>query len=133
MKEVSSGYANNFLIPKKIVLEYGEKTKNIIEEKLRQGSRAEQVEKKRRTVLSEQIDSVKLVFKLKSHGNGELYGSVGAADICKELCGRGIKVSKNQILIEKPLKKVGSYSLVVKLSNALQPSLKVKLIASSGE
>jgi large subunit ribosomal protein L9 len=133
LKDVSVGYANNFLIPSKIVLEYCEKTKGMIQSKIKDAGREVQIEKKRRTVLSDQIDSARLVFKLKSNGRGELYGSVGAAEISRELMGCGIKVSKNQILIEKPLKKIGSYSLYVKLSSTLQPTLRVRLVAEDVE
>ena len=129
IKNIADGYAKNFLIPNKIAIEYNNLTKNDIDVRIKKLNQKIKVETKKRTELSDSIESTKLKFHVKSHDDGNLYGSIGAEEICEALKKENIIISKNQVLIKKSIKKVGSHFVLIKLSNTLQPELKINVIS----
>ena len=129
IKNISDGYAKNFLIPKKLAIEYNNLTKNDIDNRLKKLKEEIKIETKKRTELSDSIESTKLKFFVKSHDDGNLYGSIGAEEICEELKKQNINISKNQILIKKSIKKTGQHLIQIKLSNTLQPELKINVFS----
>lgn len=126
VKDVSDGYAKNFLIPKKFALLYDNSVACLV---AKDASLKEKVEKNK-SALSEKISSLILEFQVQSHDDGCLYGSIKSEDIVKKIYSdHHISLSAGQILLEKPLKKLGSYLVHVKLSNVLRAKLKLRLLA----
>jgi large subunit ribosomal protein L9 len=126
VKDVSDGFARNFILPRKLGVECTDFTQAKFNSLIAQVKEKETVSAKRRTDLSDAIETAKIVIKTKSH-DGILYGSVAEIDILNELKRSGISISKNQIILDKPIKKVGSYSVPIRLSSTLLPMLKVKV------
>lgn len=126
--KVSSGYANNFLIPKgfarivseKEVGELKKKNKNIESLKSQVASKT--------SILCENIKKTSLTIKQKAHDDGKLYGAVPASLVAAELKSKGFSVSKSQIEFNKSIKKIGQYVVTVKLSSKLKPELNLKVI-----
>jgi large subunit ribosomal protein L9 len=129
VKVVADGYARNFLIPTGKVIEVTNLTEEDIKNRFSQNKEKVIKNEKKRTALSQSIEMLKMVLVVKIHDDGRLYGSIGVQDILDELAKNGINVSKNQVLLEKPLKKVGTYSVTIKLSSSLKPELKIKITA----
>jgi large subunit ribosomal protein L9 len=126
VKSVADGYAQNFLIPNKFALVYDDATKFLIEKNEKIQHKVE----KQTSALSEKISSLVLEFPVQSHDDGVLYGSIKSQDIVKKIMAEHrIVLHPGQICLEKPLKKVGSYLLQVKLSNKLHAKLKLRLVA----
>ena len=126
VKDVRDGYAKNFLIPKKFALLYDHSVACLV---AKDASLKEKVEKNK-SALSEKISSLVLEFRVKSHDDGFLYGSIKSDDIVKKIhTDHQISLSSGQILLDKPLKKLGSYLVHVKLSNVLSAKLKLRLLA----
>lgn len=123
IKEVSEGYARNFLFPKGLARDISSGNEQLVIEK------KEETAKKKTSALYEKIESLKLEFKEKAHDNGNLYGSIGQVEIMEKLSAHGVSLSKSQILLEKPYRKTGSYEVKIKLSSSLLPELKLKIIA----
>jgi large subunit ribosomal protein L9 len=125
VKEVADGYAKNFLFPNKYALVYDEHMENVIKLKKEKESRVE----KKTSKLFEKIEDLVLILKVSVH-DGTMYGSVNGQDIVDALLENyEISLSKSQILLEKPLKKLGTYFVTIKLSNTLKPVLKIKLMS----
>lgn len=125
VKEVAEGYANNFLFPKKYALIYDINIENEIKLKKEKELRVE----KKTSKLFEKIEDLILVFKVAVH-DGVMYGSIHIQDFLDNLFkNHDISLSKSQILLDKPIKKLGTYFISIKLSNSLKPVLKVRVIA----
>jgi large subunit ribosomal protein L9 len=130
IKDVSCGYARNFLIPKGFVVEYNKYTKFNLDGKKLKIDEKIKVDSKRRTVMSDLIEGTRISFDLKVHDGNKVYGSISVDDICSKLKESGVSISKNQVLIDKPLKTIGSHFIEIKLSNVLKPLLKVSIVKS---
>lgn len=124
VKNVADGYAQNFLLPHKFVIAHSDQIENLMKIKKEKESRTE----KKTSRLFEKISDIVIVKTVASHNGGELYGSIKDSDIVDFLSKEhGIFVSHSQIILEKPIKKIGTYLVPVKLSNTLQPVLKIKI------
>ncbi len=121
VKEINDGYARNFLIPKKFA-----KDASLHNEQQKHEERKEE-EVKKTSALFTKINNFKLKFSVKTHDNGALYGSISSSEIEEKLAEQGINVSKKNIELEKPLRKIGSYRVDIKLSSTLKPVLLIEI------
>jgi large subunit ribosomal protein L9 len=113
MKEVSKGYAKNFLLPRGLALVA---TSAVIK----------QVESRRLVELAQQIEGKEIHLKARLGGGERLFGSITAADVAEELSRAiGSVVDKKKIDIEKPFHQTGSYEVAVKLAGDIKPKITV--------
>jgi outer membrane biosynthesis protein TonB len=79
--------------------------------------------------LASQLDGKEVSLKAHAGAKERLYGSITSADIAAELeSATGIAVDKRKIELEKPIHKLGSYELTVKLGKDITPKIKVNVI-----
>jgi large subunit ribosomal protein L9 len=122
---VAAGYARNFLIPKNIAQEatpgnlkaFELKRKKIEVKRLRAKEEAEK--------LAAAIEGTNLVFNEKAGEEGKLYGSVTSMDIAEALEKKGIVVDRKKIVIEKPIKSLGEYDIMVKVYPGVTSTISV--------
>ena len=122
--EVKAGYARNFLLPKKKGLRA---TKDNI--KIFEGKKAELEARNLQTKaaaekVKEKLNGKYFVLIRSASDTGALYGSVSSRDICDATENEGIKISKNQIILDKPIKELG----VHEINMSLHPEVDIQLI-----
>lgn len=131
VKEVATGYARNFLLPRKLAepatesaLKYWEKGKE---------KRAAVVagEVKVAKELAEKLGGVNLTFSMPASEEGKLFGSVGKTDVLKSLKAAGYDVPKNSVHLETALKTTGEHEVSLRL--APEVTAKVKVTVSARE
>ncbi len=79
-----------------------------------------------------QIGSLQLEFKRKAGEQGALYGSVTSMDVAEALRERGYEIERHRIHMREPLKRVGEYTVPVRLHREVTIDLKVR-VAPEGE
>jgi large subunit ribosomal protein L9 len=125
VKEVADGYGRNFLIPRKLAalaspqaisqVKTGEKVQARTDEEL--------------TELASRLEGKEVSLKAHAGAKERLYGSITSADIAAELeSATGIAVDKRKIELDKPIHKLGSYELTIKLGKDITPKITVKVI-----
>ena len=123
--QVASGYARNFLLPKRLALpatSAGART-FAAEEHVRQ-SRAEQ-ERKQAEALAHRLGSVSITIPAQVGEEEKLFGSVTAADIADALQGQGFTIDRRQVQLEEPLRVLGVYKVDIRLSADMVVPVKV--------
>lgn len=125
---VTDGFAYNFLFPRKLAVEVTPQNESGFEKRKKIVEKREAIIESKSSMLAERIKSMTFVLKIKVHDDDRLYGSIGAAEIVDLLAEKGIAVSKNQILLDKAIKKAGSYPIALKLSSRLQPTFLLKIV-----
>ena len=106
IKEVSDGYAKNFLLPQGIAkLATAEVINNINQARVATENEVAKEKEKIKRLESEE----KLEFKLKTGKKGEVYGSVTREEIIKAL--RQKNYSDIEVLLQKPLKQIGEHAV----------------------
>lgn len=126
---VSNGYARNYLIPRGLAVEANEKNiksleheKKVIQEKLRKIRNTAQE-------LSNKIANMSIIIKAKSGEEGKLFGSVTSMDIAEQLKNEGFEIDKKKILLEEPIKRLGKYTVTIKLHSDILSQLNIEVLA----
>lgn len=114
--EVADGYARNFLLPRKLAEAATEGHLRLIDkEKADQAARAQR-EQEKASELAEQLKASPVPVKVKVGEGGRLFGSVTAADVAMALSkSTGISFDKRKVQLADPIKKLGSYTVTIKL------------------
>lgn len=126
IKEVSEGYARNFLIPKGVATLATEATVRKVEALKQNATEHEEKILRELHATAKKLKIEALVFKGKAN-KGELFGSIGIKDIEKELIKRGVGGSK--ITLTHPLKKLGEYRVPVKLGGKIDLEITLRIEA----
>ncbi len=124
IKDVSDGYARNFLIPKKLAQTATPQTLSRLREDKAHEEKKLEEEKKRALALKETLGALTLTFKIKVGEKGKPFGGVTPLKIIKELEKRGINLLKEQLPPES-IKTTGEHVIKVKLPRNTAADLKI--------
>lgn len=124
VKNVSEGYARNFLFPKHLAVSAGNKEVHELEAKKKRLAKESEESLHEQQTLAEKLDGYDLHLKEKASDTGVLYAAVGPQKIAQALSKKGIKIFKNQIE-NKMIKEAGEYKFKIKLSHGLEAELSV--------
>ncbi len=125
---VSDGYARNFLFPKQFASEAN--TKNLKEFEHNKKVILEKDAKIKASVksLADQMSTVSLTIKAKAGEDEKLFGSVTNMDIAEALAAQGYEIDKKKIVIDEPIKRLGEYSVTIKLHPDFSTEVKVHVV-----
>lgn len=124
--KVSDGYARNMLIPKGLAKEATEgNVRNLEKQKALQAEKKAE-EKAAAQALAEKLKEMPVTIKTKSGEGGRLFGSITSKDIADALNNQyKLNVDKKKIVLDSPIKNVGTYTLPVKLYEEVKGEIKV--------
>ncbi len=125
IKEVSPGYARNFLLPRKLVIVANESSKKAIDHQKKLVRIKKEKRRKQSEKLAESITGLELQIAVQVGEEGKLFGSVTAMDIAKKLKEKGFEIDKRKIIIETPIKQEGEHTVKIKLDEGQAPTIKI--------
>jgi len=125
---VKEGYARNYLIPKNAAKEATAGNMKMLESiKKRQAAEdARAVDEVK--AAAERLAALSLAIPAQAGEEDKLFGSVSNDTIAEALAAEGIKIDKRMIILDEPIKKLGSYQIVVKLHPEVRASLTVQVV-----
>ena len=129
---VRAGYARNYLLPRKLAVEATASNVKQIEQERARLLKKEAAERSTAEGQAEKIRSLVLDFKRKSGETGALYGSVTSMDIAEALKQRGYEIDRHRIHLSEPIKRLGDFSVPLRLHRDVTLDLQVK-VAPEGE
>ena len=115
IKEVSDGYARNYLLPRKLASEATADALNAI--KLKEKAKAAQAAKEKAVAqeYAEKLEAVQVTIRAKAGSNGKLFGAVTSQEISDALREQyGIEIDSKKIVQGEPIKGYGSYDVKCK-------------------
>jgi large subunit ribosomal protein L9 len=113
---VKDGYAKNFLIPSGIAIMATPGNLKQIDLVKKSRVKVEAKSTKEANEIAEQLNGLKLIFKVKSSSEGKMYGSITNKDIAdKILSFKKIEVDRKKIELEDTIKEIGNYDINIKL------------------
>ncbi len=126
VKEVSDGYARNFLIPKGLVLEATKANLKENQEKNERILNRKQKEKGEAEGLKAKIDGKQIEIKAKTGAGDKLFGAVTAKEIAENLEKQlKVKIDRKKIELKEPIKHLGEYTTSIKIYPSVQAQVKV--------
>lgn len=125
---VSDGFANNYLIPRKFAIRIDAHNEAAFNRRISYIKEHEKAVASKAAMTAERIASLEIKLSRKTHDESKLYGSVTQQEIAEALQERGVTVAKNQVRIEKSIKTTGQHTVTIKLSRELQPQLQITVV-----
>lgn len=125
--EVKEGYARNFLIPNGLAVEATGGTMKQYEEGKKAEEHRKAKEKEEAQALSAKIKGTTITLKHKAGEEGRLFGSITSAEVAEALHQKGFQIDKKQIVLDDPIRLVGSHDVKVKLHSEVTASLHVEV------
>ena len=129
---VRAGYARNYLLPRNLAVEATAGNVKGIEAERAALLKKEAKERSTAEAQSQQMGSLVLEFKRKSGEQGALYGSVTSMDVAEALKDKGYEIDRHRIHLREPLKRLGEFTVPVRLHRDVTIDLKVK-VSPEGE
>ena len=130
--KVKSGYARNYLLPRKLAVEATSGNVRQIE-----AERAALLKKEARERASAEgqaslMGNVRLEFERKVGEHGLLYGSVTAMHIADALKEKGYEVDRRRVHLSEPIKQTGDYTVSVRLHREVSVEIPVTVTGEGG-
>ena len=128
IKEVSNGYARNFLFPNKLAEPVTTATLKKIEMMKAEHEKGEAELQKHLNAMVAEIEAAALVFTLKADKSGAVFGSINKETILKALRERHV-VTKERIEmdLDRPIKEFGEYTIPIDLKRGVVAKLRIKV------
>ncbi len=126
VKRVAGGYARNYLVPRSLAAIATPQTIKQARERLAAQSRQTQRDQSDAQSLAEVVSPLVLTFTVRAGEKGTLYGSITNADIAAKMEEKtGHTFDKRKVLLEQPIKELGTYTVEVKLLSDVTPTVTV--------
>lgn len=123
-KEVSDGYARNFLLPKKLAeMATPDAIKKAGANKARQ-KELEQTDLEKTQQLANLLAGKEILFRVKEK-EGKMFGSITAKKIANELKKEKIELLEKNIILENSIKETGEYQIKIELEHGIETSIRV--------
>jgi len=128
VRDVSDGYARNFLIPKKLALGASAgNLKNLEHIKQQQDSKALRI-KGDAEGLQQRIEALTYEERRQASEEGKLFGSVTSQDLADFLGTHGIKIERRRIQLDEPIKTLGETTVPIRLHADITAQLKISVV-----
>ncbi|GGA46451.1 50S ribosomal protein L9 [Kroppenstedtia guangzhouensis] len=129
VKEVSEGYARNFLFPRKLAVAASAGNLNTLKEQRRREEERKKEELSRSRQLAEKLEKTEITLHTKAGEGGRLFGSVTSKQISRYLEREyGLQVDKKKIQLSEPIRTLGVTKVPVKLHPKVTATLSVQVL-----
>ena len=130
---VKNGFARNFLLPNKKALRANESNRKLFETN-RVKIEADNADRRGEAeTAAKGIDGKTIQLIRQASNTGQLYGSVSARDSVDALEADGAKLTKSQIVLDRPIKGIGMHEVKVALHPEVAVTVKVNVARSPEE
>jgi len=127
VKEVSEGYAANFLFPRGLARSATDGNMKTLENQTSAEQKRKQQEKDEAADLGKKLEEMTIELKAKSGEGGRLFGAITSKQIAEVLAANGVKIDKRKIELNDPIRTLGVTQVPVKLHPEVKATLKVQV------
>ncbi|MDD2469750.1 MAG: 50S ribosomal protein L9 [Bacilli bacterium] len=128
VKEVSDGYARNFLLKKNLAVPATDTSMARLQSELHDKKVKEQKFIDKCEKVKNELENKILTFKVKTGEKDKVFGSISTKQIHNELSNMGYEIEKKDIVIDNPISSLGVHEVLVNLHKKVKLKLKVKLV-----
>lgn len=126
----SDGHARNFLFPRKLAKPATDGNMSALQHQQKSADKKKAEDLAAAKELAGEIEKIEIVFKTQAGDGGRLFGSITSKDIAERLNkDHKIKVDKKKIVMDGPIKLLGTEEIKIKVYPKVVAKLKVKVEA----
>ncbi|MCX6571859.1 MAG: 50S ribosomal protein L9 [Candidatus Aminicenantes bacterium] len=130
---VAPGFGRNYLIPRKMALAVTPTNIKMVEIERQALKKKVEVERKSFQSLTQKLNQVSLTFTRRAGEKDIIFGSVSSGDVKEALDGLGYDIDKKKILLDEPIKRLGNFSVPIKISHDDRAEIKVVVAREEAE
>ena len=129
---VKPGYARNYLYSRGLAVEANPKNVAVLEHQKRIIAAKAERDRKAAEGAASKLDGVTVTVRARAGEEGRLFGSVTNLDVERLLAAKGFTVERRRILLEEPIKQLGTFPVVVQLGRNVRATVQV-VVEADGE
>lgn len=130
VKEMSNGYAQNFLLKQNLAIEATKENLRILEEENKKNVAIEEELVAKMQKIANELNNVEIKFKLKTDDkSGKVFGSISSKQIKKELEKLGYKLDAHAVHLETAINTLGYSNVEIKLHKNINAIVKVHVVS----
>ncbi|WP_219892631.1 50S ribosomal protein L9 [Aquisediminimonas profunda] len=130
---VKNGFARNFLLPRKKALRSNAANLKIFEANKAKIVADNDAKRSEAETAAKTVEGTAVTLIRQASNTGQLYGSVAVRDIVEALEAEGKHVTRQQVVLDKPIKAIGVYDVKVALHAEVSVTIKVNVARSPEE
>ena len=130
---VKNGFARNFLLPQGKALRATDANKKQFESQKSQLEARNLERKKEADVVAEKLNGQSFIVVRQAGETGQLYGSVSSRDISDLVTEGGFSITRNQVVLEHPIKTIGLHEIAVALHPEVEATISINVARSADE
>lgn len=125
---VSDGYGRNYLLPRGLATRASSRSLKELEHQKKVIQDRQDQQRQEAQELSKQLETVSCTLSRKVGDEDKLFGSVTSRDIEEALREQGIVIDRKKIVLDEPIKKLGMFSVTVKVHPDVTGKVKVEVV-----
>ncbi len=130
IKEVSDGYAMNYLIKNGYAVKYTKTSNEILNNEIQNEKELFELNTKNANIIKEKLEKEEVTFIVKSGTNNKIFGSISTKQIIDELNKLGYSnIDKRKIFIDNPITSLGIHIVKIELFKDVIANIKIKVIS----
>jgi large subunit ribosomal protein L9 len=126
---VKPGYARNYLLPRGLAVEASPKNLRVLEHQKRVIAAKADREHKSAEASAKRLDGLQITVRARAGEEGRLFGSVTNMDVERLLADKGFQVERRRIVLEEPIKQLGTYPIKVQVGRAVRATVQLTVEA----
>lgn len=126
--DVASGFARNYLLPRRLAVAATAANKKIVEQERQAHLRREAKEKADAADLGKMLAPVSVTISQKAGEQEQLFGSVTAKDIAEALEKLGYSIDRRKIVLDDPIKMLGEHKVTIRLHREVSIEIRVIVV-----
>jgi large subunit ribosomal protein L9 len=130
---VKNGFARNYLLPRNKALRANDANRKLFEANKAKIVADNDAKRADAEAAAKGIDGASVTLIRQASNTGQLYGSVAVRDVVEALVADGKKVTKQQVVLDKPIKAIGVYDVKVSLHPEVAVTVKINVARSPEE
>lgn len=131
--QVAVGYGRNFLLPKKLAMEATPRNIRLWEQQRETLLQKKSKELERAREEAQKLENISFTIARSAGESEKLFGSVTTSDLQKLLQEQGIFVDRKKILLPNPLKRLGTFTVPIKLHPEVTAQMKIQIIPETSD
>lgn len=127
VREVSDGYARNFLFRRGIAKPATQEEMERLEGEIKKLQAEEQKHVAEAQALAKKISSEPLLITEEVNDEGHLYGAVTPKEVAERLAEKGFEIDGSDIVMEESIHLLGDFTAIVRMGHGVETEIKIKV------